>query len=475
MLDNLRGWYAASPPQVKESLGRVVGLLPADIKYGKRFSQTLQQIERAKQDASYVQAQRLHLLRELMHNAQKAPYYQAIFKKTFGGIPDIDHFTFEDLTKLPVLTKEEIRKDPEAFLTKPMKEVDTASTSGSSGRPLTFYLDKDRGTREFAYICSFWSRIGFDYRKHKRAVLRGVHFDNVDNRPWQYDAALKELRLSPFHFTSENMAFYLDLMARYEVEYIHGYPSSLIVLADYVIREKAEVPPSLKGLLPVSEATWPHQITRFKQAFPNCKMTKYYGMSEKVLIAGQVGEGAETYDFEPLYGYAEILDEAGAPIIQRGETGRIVGTGFISMAMPLLRYDTEDVANFHHAASAANHYRMRVQAIRGRWGEEYALGYNNELVSMSAINIHSEEYSKVHVFQLYQQQPGEVILKVVPKAGVTEAMLMPFRDELQAKVGKTLNFTLQLQQEIPFNTDNGKRKFIDQKIDLATIKKGKVA
>jgi phenylacetate-CoA ligase len=467
LLDNLRGWYAASPPAIRESLGKVIAFLPAYLKYGKTMRQTYDNALRAQHDFAFVEAERLKLLRRLIQHAVKAPYYQELFRKTYGGLPEIDSFTFEELERLPLLTKEALRADPEAFLTKPKSEVDTASTSGSSGRPLTFFLDKNRGAKEFAYIASFWSRIGFEYGKSKRAVLRGVAFDNVSEKPWQYDAALKELRLSPFHFTPENMAMFLELMEEHQVEFIHGYPSSIIVFADYIIREKAKVPSSLKGILPVSEATLPHQLDRFAKAFPQCKITKYYGMSEKVVIAGQVGDDSETYEMEPLYGHAELVNEAGEIITQAGETGRVIGTGFISMAMPLLRYDTEDIADFVHAADGDNGYRLRLKHIRGRWGEEYALGKNGELTSMSAINIHSTEYGKVHIFQLYQDEPGKVAVKVVPKPWITAEDLTPFVAEIQSKVGDTIQFTLEVVEDIPFNTSNGKRKFIDQKIDLA--------
>ncbi len=471
-LDSLRGWYAASPPMVRKSVGKLVALLPADLKYGSTFKDMRQAIERAKTDGEFVQETRLKHLRELVSHAAQTDYYKPLLK----DLPAAEDFTFADLAKLPILTKEELRENSKAFLAKPMENVDVASTSGSSGRPLTFYLDKNRGAKEFAYITHFWSRIGFDYKKSTRAVLRGVHFDNVDSKPWQYDAALKELRLSPFHMKPDNMDLFIKLMHDYKVDYIHGYPSSIMVLADYIIASGAKMPKSLKGILPVSEATLPHQLERLKLAFGQCRVTKYYGMSEKVLIAGQVEDDAENYEFEPLYGHAELVDDAGNSITQEGETGRIIGTGFLSMAMPLLRYDTEDVADFHQAASEQNGYRFGVKNIRGRWGEEYALGKNNELVSMSAINIHSEEYSKVHVFQLYQEVAGELTIKVVPKTGITHAMLQPFADEIQAKLGDVIHMALELVEEIPFNTANGKRKFIDQKINLEPfIKRAKGA
>lgn len=465
-LDTLRGWYASAPPSTRALLGRAVGLLPASMKYGRTFTDTQADMQRARHDTAFVEEQRLALLRQTIVHASRAPYYQELFKKIFGTIPDSATFTFNDLARLPVLTKDDIRDNPEAFLTKPLSEVDTVSTSGSSGRPLTFYVDKSRGAKEFATITSFWSQIGFDYRSSKRAVLRGVQLHDVDQSPWEYDAALRELRLSPFHMNAENMAEFLKRMDEYHVDYIHGYPSSIVVLADYIISEGARVPDSLKGILPVSESTLPHQWRRMVKAFPDCRIMKYYGMSEKTLIAGQVGDNPDLYDFEPLYGYAELLDASDKPITRSGQAGRIIGTGFISSAMPLLRYDTEDIASFVHAASAQNRYRFRVSDIRGRWGEEYVLGRDNELVSMSAINIHSDEYSKIHAFQLYQEVAGEVVARVIAKQGIKADDLEPFCKELQEKVGNVLTFSLELVDDLPFSTKNGKRKFIDQTIDL---------
>ncbi len=462
----MRGWYASAPPETRAKIGQLISLLPAQLKYGSTFTDTHKEIKRSRHDTAYVRDTRLSLLRNLISQASQAPYYDKLFYKTYGGMPDIDNFTFEDLARLPVLTKDIIRKDPESFLTKQIEEIDSVSTSGSSGRPLVFYVDKNRGAKEFAYITSFWSQIGFDYRKSKRAVLRGVQLNNVDDTPWDYDPALRELRLSPFHMSAEVMDGFLKVMEEYEVEFIHGYPSSIVVLADHIISENITPPSSLKGILPVSESTLPHQLRRLKQAFPDCKIMKYYGMSEKTLIAAQVGDNPDLYDFEPLYGHAELLDEDDHPITKAGQTGRIIGTGFISTAMPLLRYDTEDIATFVRDGSTTNRRRFRVSDIRGRWGEEYVLGKKNELVSMSAINIHSEEYGKLHAFQLYQEKAGKVVVKAIPKTGIDAASLQPFCDELQAKVGDGLKFSLELVKELPF-TKNGKRKFIDQKIDLA--------
>jgi phenylacetate-CoA ligase len=70
-----------------------------------------------------------------------------------------------------------------------------------------------------------------------------------------------------------------------------------------------------------------------------------------------------SYEFEPLYGAAELIDDAGRPITEVGQEGRIVGTGFLSTGMPFIRYDTADRATLVEPATAANGQRLQLGQI----------------------------------------------------------------------------------------------------------------
>jgi len=95
---------------------------------------------------------------------------------------------------------------------------------------------------------------------------------------------------------------------------------------------------------------------------------------------------------------------------------------------------------------------------------------------MSAVNAHTEAYARIHFFQLLQEQEGRVSVLVVPQKDVSEADLQPFIDELHRRIGETIHFELRLVEAIAFKTKNGKRPFIDQKLDLnAYLTKGRAA
>ena len=44
----------------------------------------------------------------------------------------------------------------------------------------------------------------------------------------------------------------------------------------------------------------------------------FYGLTERVAIAGEVLGQPQTYAFEPLYGVAELLDERGVTVSRKG-------------------------------------------------------------------------------------------------------------------------------------------------------------
>ena len=76
------------------------------------------------------------------HAYNNVPYYNRIFKQR--GLNDRDVETTEDLQKLPVLTKDDIRsnfKDMLATNYAEQKPILNAS-SGSTGEPLQYYIDK---------------------------------------------------------------------------------------------------------------------------------------------------------------------------------------------------------------------------------------------------------------------------------------------------------------------------------------------
>lgn len=469
-LNRLRTAYVHAPNWLRKAVSPLLAAVPERYRFGGTYVAFRKHIERSRHDADFTHGWQRDKLRSLLQAAHaRAPYYSKVFEACGLTADRIGRFQPEDISRLPTLSKEYLRQSaPEEFLTVPAASLDIVSTSGSSGTPLAFHLDKDRSAKEWAFVLDAWAKIGFSAR-NTRAVFRGLHLTNVDETPWEYEPALGELRLSPFHLNDRWMAVYCDLIKRYGATYLHGYPSALSIFANYVKRNgRQDIASLISGIICASEATFPHQRQLLEEVFGTDAILSFYGMSEKVAFGSEVPGSPGVFEMEPLYGITELLDDHDRPISTQGEKGRIVATGLLFKGMPFIRYDTGDMAELVEPASPANCFRLKLRNIGSRWGQEFLVGNDGRLISMTAINIHSPAYSRMAGFQFHQEVPGEASLKAVLAPGCTEADLVPFIAEISEKIGSSLKFNIEIVDALPANT-RGKSKFIDQKIDLSGL------
>ena len=183
VLDIARGAYVRSPKVLRDAVSPALALLPVSLKYGRSYQEWRAAISRSRTDSAFTEGRRLAALRELIGKAYAgSPFWREWFDLAYGGCPDLAHFDFETLAELPVVTKDTLRQAGSAALAQAAATLDHASTSGSSGQPLLFWLDKDRSPREFAFVNDVWTRTG--YRDgDARCVLRGLLLDDIDKRP----------------------------------------------------------------------------------------------------------------------------------------------------------------------------------------------------------------------------------------------------------------------------------------------------
>jgi phenylacetate-CoA ligase len=465
IMNRLRTSYVQLPGPARRLISPVLSMLPVKYRYGKTYVQYRNNILRAKTDPEFVAEWQKTRLSQVLLAANRTRHYSNLFTQLGLAEKDLRNFDPKNLSEFPILSKDELRQDPSAFLAVPASTLDIVTTGGSSGKPLTFYLDKDRSTKEWAFLLDAWSNIGFKAGM-KRAVLRGVHIDHVDEKPWEIDVALGELRLSPFHMTDKWMAKYCDLIVENDIQYLHGYPSALSIFASFVIRAgRKDLATQICGVICASEQLHDHQRAMMEEAFGTSSVMSFFGLSEKVLFAVQLPSARGQFEFDPLYGIAELVDETGAALELQGEEGNLLGTGLLFKGMPLIRYDTNDRAHLVMPASRDNGYRAVMEKIAGRWTQEYLVGSSGEMISMTAINVHSPAYAAMQSFQFYQDQPGKVVLRVVLARGHTTDDVAPFIREISQKVGKSLVFDVVMVDTL-VQSERGKIKFIDQKINL---------
>ena len=458
-LDRLRGGYLRAPRWVKAGAGRLLSMIPPKLLYGRTFRQLQVDIERSRRDVEFVETRVQSSLRLLSSRAATTPYYADLLAHLNPASA-----TLADLASLPILTRDLVRHNTNRMLAVPKSQLDESMTSGTSQAFLSVYLDRDRSVKEWAFVTSFWSRRGYQLRD-RRAVLRAGHddFHDIRSRFWRWEPGTRELRLSPFRMIPAVMDEYLDLIRRFRIAYLHGYPSAIALLAAHAGRVGWPVPPTLKGVLPISESLLPHQRSIIQESFGPVTVQPFYGLSEKVAFAGEVEGSPDEYEFEPLYGFAEVVDADGRQVAP-GQRGRLVSTGFVSMGMPLIRYDTGDLATVVELPSRDNCWRLRATQLVSCYAQDYLVTSEGGLVSATSI---AYVYNKlVREYQFVQLAAGRATLRVVPEDGVTPAQLRPIARTISAVSDGLVTVDIEIVDDIP-TTARGKRKFVEQHLDLS--------
>jgi phenylacetate-CoA ligase len=266
--------------------------------------------------------------------------------------------------------------------------------------------------------------------------------------------------------TRQDVVGYLDLIDQYEVRYLYGYPSAIDLLCRHMLELGRSPRLPIRGVLPISEPLLSHQRAMISDALGGPRIANFYGLSEKVLFAYERDDAEDVYEFEPLYGHVELVDDAGEPITEPGREGRIVGTGFLSTGMPFIRYDTADRATLVELPTAANGQRMRLAGIVPRRKPNYQISEDgNRVVTIDFTPEHPRFFRGIDEYQFYQDTPGRVTFKYVSSPDGTDQDAVNVAADLQHRARDRIRFFPQ-RVDCLAGGRAGKRAFVDQRIDL---------
>lgn len=405
---------------------------------------------------AYAMEQLSDLLR---HAYEHVPYYRAVFDG-LGARPE-DIRQLEDLRSLPTLSKRELQDRQEELLASNVRPRDRvySTTGGSTGEPVGFFHDRDTSAKEWAFMTTQWERVGFR-AGDRTAILRGtvVRGERLFERAPFQNAVI----MSSYHLTEGRLPLYLAKLRQFRPRFLRAYPSAATLVARFML-EHAEPPiQELEAILCGSENLYDWQRQQIQEAF-GCRVFSWYGQSERVSLAGECEHDSRLHLF-PQYGITELLDEAGGAVEEPGRLGEIVATGFLTRAMPLIRYRTADVAVFASGTCEAcrRPYKL-LDRVEGRL-QEFIVSRSGRYISMTAINMHSSVFDNVHQFRFRQSVPGKLMLSILPKPAYSTARdEARIRSELAPKLGPDIHLDVELVAEIP-RTGRGKFRFLDQEL-----------
>lgn len=310
-------------------------------------------------------------------------------------------------------------------------------TGGSSGQPFRLPYSKERLLLKTASFLHFNSLAG--YRPGDPFVLIAAK-ESPNWKQWLRN----EIRFVPKDLSEEKLFLLAKAMRINKVSTLIGFSSVALRLANCCEVNRIEL--SLSQVIFTSEPVAPETVERVSTIF-GCKVIDRYSNEEVGLIAQQ------RYPYGPYLtnGYnvlVEILDGENRPV-RSGERGRVVLTDIASDLVPMIRYDTGDLA------IAGEYYQGQLYSlseVSGRVSEQL---YTCEGVPLAALSlspvIHMNLSSNGYYFpyQFAQTAENSYQLRIVGGGIIPEARLLQIKAELVHILGPGAQVNIVFPLEIP--------------------------
>lgn len=341
------------------------------------------------------------------------PYYQKLFKSI--GVRKKDFKSIKDLEKLPILTKSQIKRDPESFIPTNVKiNYINGSTGGSTGTPLKYRMSKECYERGIALQLKGWGRAGYKLGDRTAKIGGGSLVSNQKTlREKVQNFILNNRCYSSYGMDSDILNRYVLEIDRWKPVYLSGYASSLYLLAKHISEHNANMTFYLKGILSTAEVLTIKQRELIENVF-HVKVFDNYGLNDGGVSAYEcsVHDGRHI-DYERSI--LQTVDDNGKVVVNK--VGSIIATSLYNFAMPFIRYDTGDLGLVDTCGCACGSKRALLKSVYGRVTDYLKL--NNKVIGSPVLTVLMGKVDFEH-YQIIQKTFNEIDIKYIKDSPLSD-------------------------------------------------------
>lgn len=400
--------------------------------------------------------QTIQLRNLLVHAFETVPYYNTAFRGAQLTKSKLESFELEDLSKVPTLKKESLRKVGTTDLLSVKREAhgEFFTSSGSTGTPVKILFSKTMHQRwRAAFEARIYNWAGITHNDSRgmiggRLVVPGG--DEANPPFYRYNFFEKQIYFSIYHIRKQNAWNYLEAIKKYKPNFMTGYAASNFLLATYFDELGFKVDP-LKAVITSSE-----KLTKpMRETLSKVYQCKVYDSWSGIEACGMISENSNGHLYaSPDVGLIEILDENLNPV-KEGEIGSMYCTGFLNYDQPLIRYKIGDLARVGGVASTPGPCMPLITEIIGRIDDIVTLSDGRQFSSFNRFFADIKEIKEVQVEQVsFHELVLHVVITTDYNSAVEQSILKSIRD----RIGE-INVVFDVVENIPRNV-NGKFKAV---------------
>jgi phenylacetate-CoA ligase len=436
---------------IKEKFIKKIILPLSDFVLKRSISKHLKFLEKSQwwslEELEKFQNERLKVL--IKHTYENVPYYTKLFDSL--NLKPSDFRSKEDLKKLPILTKDEIKRNfPEFIVNKNLKKGTyyKGASSGSTGEPLNYYLSKEAYSFNIACGLRAWSWMGYKLgdkyikiSQNQRSKKEKKIQDKLMNNDYLY---LKNIDKS-------SILEAIDLIRTANPKIIRCYPDPLEFIADELIARNEFIP--LKAIATTGNVLHNEARKKIEFAF----QTKIYdGYSCEGSAPFFQCEVHENYHAGMEYAISEFVE------VEENENGlkqgRHIVTNLWNLDTPFIRYDSQDLLEFSDEKCSCGRNLLPVKRILGRDNDVLETPNGRKLI-VHIFTIFFGKISQVNQFQIIQQSPSSCIIKLVVNTYYDLETELFIKTNLQEIFGNEIQLKIMICDSIE-PSPSGKRRFI---------------
>ena len=378
------------------------------------------------------------------HAATHVPYYRDWFRQN-GATPN-DFRNIEDLSKLPIVSKSIMRHEGvDRFVADNITKRLTAHSSGSTGEPFEYYITREAYSLNTAAKLRTW--YDADYRLGDRYVK--LSSSPRESRIKRLQDKLTNGIVIPFHsLDDQTLASILDLFEQTKPSIIRTHPNAIYYLARYREEHPGKYTYTPRHIMTTS-ATLPAPFrTTIERAF-GCDVIDAYSCEGTPNTAeSPLHDG---YHVSREYGILEVLDSDGKPI-QHG-VGRSVGTDLWNMAMPFIRYDTQDLLMLDDHGSISRIVGRKCELLSSSNGKRFTGQVIDDYFSY-------QTQHSVDAFQVVRRKDGSVLIRLIVNDRFNEGIRQSVADYWSSELDTPVE--VQTVEHIPLMHNNKYLTIIDE-------------
>lgn len=337
----------------------------------------------------------------------------SLLKHAVSTTPFYKDFDYANIKSFPVITKNDIKSNWEKMHSKDYmgKPIHYMSTSGSTGTPFTMEWDMHKRKHQLAELIYFNEIIGQKLGQ-RFSYLRIWTSRNKKSKFEQWEQNLVPLDI--LHLDDENLEkIRVRLKKKPNINMCMGYASTFENIVRYLKRmgDTPEMFP-VKVLITGSEVMTLESKEIIKNVL-GCKVIDRYANEENGFIA-QTDDMSDIFNVNVASFYVEILKLDSDEPVEQGELGRVVITDLYGSAVPLIRYDTGDLAVCN---SVKEGWVTSLKSIQGR-RVDLIYDTNGKKLTPHTWSVYMWKFDKLKQYQFVQEDAKSYKLIVNGAKGI---------------------------------------------------------